>query len=144
MKKRTNDPHTTTWRQIFGRTQRAMAPFGQDDDAGGDYWVPNLVPIDRAQVVELHNLHLLRPEVMKALYAVIKDFPGWRMEISVVCPEKGIYLDAGSGLIIDSNGILDLLARDWLPEQYRFVYENSRPPPPGFVLPDPVDRRSER
>ena len=39
-------------------------------------------------------------------------------------------VDVETGLILSKDGIMDALEREYLPEKYRFVYENSRRPPP--------------
>jgi hypothetical protein len=125
------------WKEIYQRTKRALQPFGEDDDAGGDYWVVDLFPNDKVQMVEFHRLHMLRPAIIKALHGLLRDFPDWQIEICAICTEERTIIDVESGLILSRDGIVDALDKESLPERYRFVYENSRRPPPGFKLPDP-------
>jgi hypothetical protein len=104
-----------------------------DDEAGGDYFVIDLVPNDNVQMVELHRLHMLRPHIIKALQQVLVDFPDWEMEVFVISPEGNVILDPDSGRVLRNDGIIDALDRSSLPEKYRdFQYEGSRPAPKDF------------
>jgi hypothetical protein len=125
------------WREIHLRTKRALQPFGMDDDAGGDYWVVDLLPCDKVQMIEFHRLHMLRPAIIKVLHHILLDFPDWQIEICAICTEERVVIDVESGLILSKDEIIDALDKDTLPDKYRFVYENSRRPPPGFKLRDP-------
>jgi hypothetical protein len=91
-------------------------------------------------MVELHRLHMLRPAIINALHSVLFDFPEWRIEICAICMEEQVMIDVETGLILSKDGIMDALEREYLPEKYRFVYENSRRPPPGFKLPEPGEK----
>ena len=70
------------------RTKGALQRFGRDDEAGGDYFVINLVPNDKVQMVELHRLHMLRPEIIKSLHRLLVEFPDWQIEVYVLSPEE--------------------------------------------------------
>jgi len=131
MENRADEQHEKEWREVHKRIKRALEPFG-DDDAGGDYWVVDLVPISKIHMVELHRLHMLRPAIIKALHGLLLDFPDWQIEICAICMEEEIMIDVETGLILSKDGIIDALEKKYLPEKYRFVYENSRRPPPGF------------
>jgi hypothetical protein len=122
------------WSAIYKRTKRALQPFGEDDEAGGDYFVIDLLPNDKVQMVELHRLHMLRPEIIKSLQGVLAESPDWRIEICAICPEEKTIIDVESGLILHHKEILDALDREALPPKYRFAYEGSRRPPGGFNL----------
>ena len=122
------------WKQLHERTKHVLQPFGEDDEAGGDYFVIDFVPNEKVQMVELHRLHMLRPEIIKSLHSLLTDFPEWQIEVFVISPEEKVILDPESGLILRSDGIIDALDRDSLPHKYRFAYESSRRPPKGFKL----------
>lgn len=132
--KRTNEQHKKEWKELYERTKGALKRFGKDDEAGGDYFVLNLVPNDKVQMVELHRLHMLRPEIIKLLHGLLAAFPDWQFEIYVLSPEENVVLDPESGLILRRDGIIDALDRTVLPKQYRFAYEGSRPAPKDFQL----------
>ena len=93
----------------------------------------NLVPNDKVQMVELHRLHMLRPDDQVA-HRLLAEFPDWQIEVYVLSPEENVVLDPRSGLILRRDGIIDALDRSVLPKQYHFVYEGSRPAPKDFKL----------
>ena len=132
--KRTNEQHKKEWKELYKRTKDVLQQFGRDDEAGGDYFVINLVPNDKVQMVELHRLHMLRPDIIKSLHCLLAEFPDWQIEIYVLSPEENVVLDPESGLVLRHDGIIDVLDRESLPKHYRFVYEDSRPAPKDFKL----------
>jgi hypothetical protein len=132
--KRTNEQHKKEWKELYGLTKGVLRRFGRDDEAGGDYFVINFVPNEKVQMVELHRLHMLQPEIIKALHHLLAEFPDWQIEVYVLSPEENVVLDSESGLILRRDGIIDALDRSVLPKQYRFVYEDSRPAPKDFKL----------
>lgn len=133
MHKGADKQRTKVWKELHERTKRALEPYGVDDDAGGDYFVIDLIPNDNVQMVELHRLHMLRPHIIKSLQRLLVDFPDWEIEVFVLSPEEKVIIDPDSGLLLRSDGIIDALDRSLLPEKYRdFVYEGSRPPPKDF------------
>ena len=132
--KQTNEQHKKEWKELYERTKSALQRFGRDDEAGGDYFVINFVPNEKVQMVELHRLHMLRPEIIKPLHRLLSEFPDWQIEVYVLSPEENVVLDPESGLILRRDGIIDALDRSVLPKQHRFVYEGSRPAPKDFKL----------
>lgn len=132
--KRSNEQHKKEWKELYQRTKGALQRFGRDDEAGGDYFVINLVPNDKVQMVELHRLHMLRPEIIKSLHRLLAEFPDWKIEVYVLSSEENVVLDPESGLVLRRDGIIDALDRSVLPKQYHFVYEDSRPAPKDFKL----------
>ena len=87
------------WKELLERTRRALEPYGVDDEAGGDYFVIDLVPNDNVQMVELHRLHMLRPHIIKALQKLLVDFPDWEIEVFVLSPEEKVIIDPDSGTL---------------------------------------------
>ena len=85
-------------------------------------------------MVELHRLRMLRPQIIKPLRDLLLDFPNWQIEVFVISPEEDTTIDIESGLVLRRDGIIDALNREELPENYRFVYESSRPAPKDFKL----------
>ena len=81
----------------------------------------------RAQKVEVQNLHLLQPEVIKALQGALAGYPNWRIMFQVDVPGKEKSWP-GMGLIIYDDEIEDDLQREFLPPEFRnIVYEGSKP-----------------
>lgn len=132
--KHTNEQHKKEWKALYEHTKGVLQHFGRDDEAGGDYFVINFVPREKVQMVELHRLHMLRPEIIKLLHRLLAEFPDWQIEVYVLSPEENVVLDSESGLILRRDGIIDALDRSVLPKHYRFEYEDSRPAPKDFKL----------
>jgi hypothetical protein len=76
--------------------------------------------------LEFQNLALFYPTCIKALQALLIDFPDWEITVRVDVPgtEKKW---PGMGIIIASDEIIDELQRDYLPPEFRDLkYEGSR------------------
>ena len=71
----------------------------------------------------------MRPDIIKSLQGLLKDYPDWEIEISILVPEEDISIEPGEGLTLRDDEIVDALDRTRLPEKYRDLkYEGSRPP----------------
>jgi hypothetical protein len=116
------------WTILHDRIARQMDRFGLKNPVRkGDYWLVDENLGLRAQKVEIQNLKLLRPEVIKALQSTLFGYPNWRIMFQVDVPgtEKSW---PGMGLIIYDDEIEDDLQREYLPEEFRnIVYEGSKP-----------------
>lgn len=124
------------WNELYGRIKGVLQPYGQDDIDGGDYYIVDEIFESYVHQVEMHKLHMLRPEIIKALQAVLVGYPDWEIEIYVSIPDQEIVIDPGEGLTLHDDEIIDALDRTLLPKEYQdLVYEGSRPPKkPGDVL----------
>ena len=125
------------WKKLYDRIRRVLQRFGEDNCAGGDYFVVDRIPITKEYVhmVQIHRLHMLRPEIMKTLQAVLVDYPEWKIEVFVLSPEEYTIISPEAGLLLCKDGIIDALDRSMLPRRYQnFVYEGSRPPSKGFKI----------
>ena len=80
----------------------------------------------RRQKVEVHNLKMLKAEIVKALQALLKDFPNWTIVMAVDIPGKEHW--PVMGFTIRPHGIIDGLLRKVLPEEFLFLkIPGSRP-----------------
>lgn len=124
------------WNKLYERIKGVLQPYGQDDIDGGDYYVVDEIFDSYVHQVEMHKLHMLRPEIIKALQGVLVGHPDWEIEVSVSIPEADIIIDPGEGLTLHDDEIIDALDRTLLPKRYQdLVYEGSRPPKkPGDVI----------
>jgi hypothetical protein len=116
------------WRSLHDRIDETLDPYGKKDPVGeGDYW---LVEDDLGQYrqwLEIQNLELLRPSVIKALQALLVDYPDWEIMFRVDVLGKENEWPA-MGLIIHDDEIIDDLRREFLPLPFRsFVYEGAKP-----------------
>lgn len=133
--RRVNERFIKEWNELYERIKRVLRKFGENNCAGGDYFVIDRIPKENEHVhmVEIHRLHMLRPEIIKPLQSVLVDYPNWQIEVFVLSPEEYTIVDPESGLLLRSDGIIDALDRSLLPKKYQgLVYEGSRPPPKGF------------
>jgi hypothetical protein len=124
------------WSELYDRLRDALQPYGEDAMDGGDYFLVDENYGRHTHQVEMHKLHMLRPEIIKALQKVLTGHPDWEIEISVSIPEDDIIIDPGEGLTLHDDEIIDALDRTLLPKAYQdLVYEGSRPPKkPGDVI----------
>ncbi|SRR5258705_6194421 len=118
------------WRELYERIQGVLQQFGQDDCAGGDYFLVDDIVDPNTHLLEIHRLHMLRPEIITSLQHLLIEFRDWQIEVYVVSPEEKTIISPENGLILRSDGIIDALDRTLLPRKYqRLVYEGGRRPP---------------
>jgi hypothetical protein len=136
MREHTEERLQKEWNELYERIKTVLEPYGEDDIDGGDYYVVDEIFESYVHQVEMHKLHMLRPEIIKALQAVLVGHPDWEIEISVSIPEEEIIIDPGECLTLHDNEVIDALDRVLLPKEYQdLVYEGSRPPKtPGDVI----------
>jgi hypothetical protein len=103
----------------FGRPDYLPGqPYG-DYHLNGDYseypWI----------VVFVDNLSLLRRPVVNALQELIKDLPGWQIDLMVTTRGREDWPDMG--ISIRANEIVDDLQRQYFPKEYQdLTYEGAR------------------
>jgi len=99
-------------RELLGRFGRPDYLSGQPE---GDYCVHGDYSEDPQVVVFIHNLEFLRQPVVSALQSLLKDFPGWRIDVMV-----GLWDHLNDwpnmGISIRQNEIVDDLQRQYFPE----------------------------
>jgi hypothetical protein len=129
MREHTEDRLSKEWDALYERMKRVLQQYGKDDIDDGDYFLVDENFGRYTQQVEMHQLHMLRPEVIQSLQALLVDYPDWEIEISVSVPEEDINIDPGEGLTLLDDGIVDALDRTLLPKEYQDLrYEGARPP----------------
>jgi hypothetical protein len=76
-------------------------------------------------VAFVHNVKMLQPRVIEALQQLIKEFPGWEIEVTVAF--HGHYEDWPNvdwprmGLYIRPHEIIDGLQRQYFPKEFQSV-----------------------
>lgn len=116
------------WQILHDRITETLDPFGTKDPFGkGDYWLLDENWGWEQQQLEIQNLSLLHPSIVKALQALLAACPHWDISVSVAVP--GIGDDwPGMGLLIYQDEIIDELQRGYFPPAFRnFFYEGARP-----------------
>jgi hypothetical protein len=135
MREHTEERLNREWTELYGRIRGALVQYGQDDMDGGDYFVVDEIFSSYVHQIEMHKLHMLRPEVIKTLQDLLRNYPDWEIEISICVAEEGINVDPGECLTLRDDEIVDSLDRELLPKEYRDLkYEGSRSPKgPGDI-----------
>lgn len=113
---------TSEWQILHDRITKTLDGFRARKDAfgKGDYW---LVDEDLGlyrQKLEVQNLNLLQPHIIKSLQALLNGYPDWEIMFQVAVPGKE-DIWPGMGLIIHDDEIIDDLQREFLPEEFRHV-----------------------
>ncbi len=113
------------WQALHDRIAAMLDPFGRRDAFGeGDYWLvdENLGPW--RQRLEVRNLKLLQPTLIKALQELLSSYPRWEIVVEVCGLDEEW---PGMGLIIRQDEIIDELQRRYFPEEFRhFFYQGSK------------------
>jgi hypothetical protein len=118
--------------ELFKRLARTLRQFGRN-------WQDYIIGKERfwayRHVVFTDSAPLLRSPAIKALQALLLDFPDWEIVICVVNQESDSedvrlygFEWPDSHVVIRDDAIIDSLDRDHLPQEFRdLVIEGSRP-----------------
>lgn len=115
------------WQILHNRITKTLDRFGRKDAFGkADYWLVDDNFGHRRHLIEIQNLNLLRPHVVKLLQEQLVDYPDWEVSagIDVVEAHKGW---PGMGLTIYSDEVVDYLQRQYFPPEFRNLrYDGAR------------------
>jgi hypothetical protein len=76
-------------------------------------------------VVFVDNLKLLLPPVVGALQQLVKEFPGWHIDLMVTTRDHDDW--PNMGISIRANEIIDDLQRQYFPKEFQdLAYEGAR------------------
>jgi len=123
------DPEQSeAWEVLYERVKTVLHQFGVEDHFGdGDYLIVDDNYGWRRHSIELHKLHMLRPEIAVQLQELLNDYPDWEIVMAVDVPGTENTWPR-MGITIYKHEIVDDLQRQYLPEEYRvFSYPGSRP-----------------
>jgi hypothetical protein len=115
------------WKILHDRITATLDRYGKKDAFGrGDYWLVDEDLGSYRQKLEVQNLNLLQPHIIRSLQAVLAKYPDWEIMFRIDVPGKENDWPA-MGLIIHDDEIIDDLQREFLPPEFRNVsYEGSR------------------
>lgn len=109
------------WQILHDGITETLDRFGRKSPfTGGDYWLLDENWGWYRQQVEIQNLNLLHPHVIKALQALLADYPNWDITVRIDVPGKEKSWP-GMGLIIYHDEIVDELRREFLPPEFRDI-----------------------
>ena len=118
------------WQTLHDRITELLDRYGKKDGLGeGDYWlVDDNLGLWR-QKVEVQNLNLLQPSIIKQLQGLLADYPDWEITVRVDIVGQEDTLPP-MGLLISTDEIFDDLQRQFLPPEFRNItYPGSKRPP---------------
>ena len=123
------------WPLLHDLVDATMQRFGEKNAfRKGDYWLLDENWGWWQQQLEVQNLNLLAPNVIAALQGVLVAYPDWQITIRVDVPGKEDVWP-GMGLVIEQDGIVDDLQRQYLPADIqRFRYANVQGSPDRDVF----------
>src|ERR1700733_3847190 len=119
------------FKDLSSLVDKALRHFGRPDfqsgQRHGDYAVHGDYSEYPQVVVFVHNLELLRQPVVSALQQLLKEFPGWQIDLMV-----GLWDHLkdwpNMGISVRANEIVDDLQRQYFPKEFRnLAYEGGRP-----------------
>ncbi|MBI3704552.1 MAG: hypothetical protein HY244_12080 [Rhizobiales bacterium] len=122
-----NPLQESQWEHLYDELGHILERFGKDDGFGkGDYWLMDENWGIYQQKLDIQNLNLIKPDVVKLLQNKLSKFPGWEIVVSIDVPEHEADWPA-MGLIIRSYEIIDGLQRQYFPAEFQDIqYEGSR------------------
>lgn len=106
------------WFRLHDLITKTLDRFGKKNAfRESDYWLLDDNWGWYRHQVEVQNLDLLKPHVVKALQAVLAGYPNWDITVRVDVPGKE-KIWPGMGIIIYPDEIVDELQRDFLPQEF--------------------------
>ncbi len=117
------------WKILHDRISETLDRYGKKDAFGrGDYWLVDEDLGSYRQKLEVQNLNLLRPHIIKSLQALLVRYPNWEIMFRIAPLGKENVWPA-MGLVIHDDEIIDDLRREFLPEAFRHIeYQGSKSP----------------
>jgi hypothetical protein len=117
-----------TWGEMYDRIYKLLQGFGTPNSLGeGDYWVFDDNWGIHQHKVEINNLDMLEPRIIKSLQALLRHYPGWEIVVAIDITGKENQWPP-MGLILRRHEIIDGLQRSYFPPQYQSIhYDGSRP-----------------
>jgi len=120
------------WEALYGLVVDTMAKYGVENAFGdGDYLIVDDNYGHRRQIVEVHNVKMLRPDIVTALRKLLDGYNGWEIVMAVNVPgppPERKRLWPPMGVTIRKHEIIDGLLRQYLPPEFSNVhYAGSRP-----------------
>jgi hypothetical protein len=121
------------WLRLYRRIKTVLKRHGREDhwnDEGfhvADYLIVDDNWGNLSHKVEIHNLQMLQPTVVKSLQSVLRDYPEWDIIVEVDVPGTEESWPP-MGLIVRDDKIYDALEREHLPKEFQsLAYEGAVP-----------------
>ncbi len=123
----TIDKQEREWELIYSEIGRTLERFGKEDAFGeGDYLLVDDNWGNHQQKIEVQNLSLIKPQIVKLLQKILAPYPDWEIVVAIDVPKHEVDWPK-MGLIIRSTEIIDGLQRQYFPSEYQNIkYDGSR------------------
>ncbi len=121
-KDREHAEHVEVFERLRHRVDNILKKYGTPDSLSrkGDYTVHGDYNSHPQVVAFVGRLDMLRPAVIDELQRLIKEFPGWEVEVAVAV--RGHYDDwPNMGLYIRPHEIIDGLQRKYFPKDFQDI-----------------------
>lgn len=117
------------FQHLNDRVDNLMERFGRPDympgQPYGDYQVHGDYSEYPQVVVFVENLDLLRIQVVSALQSLVREYPGWQIDLMVTLRDHEDW--PNMGISIRPDEIVDDLHREYFPKQHQdLTYEGAR------------------
>jgi hypothetical protein len=115
------------WFILHDRIVETLDRYGRSDGfREGDYFLLGENWGWQRHQMEVQNLGLLKPHVVKELQTLLADYPDWEMTVRVDVPGKENDWP-GMGIVIRRDEIIDELQREFLPDEFQsLTYEGGK------------------
>lgn len=115
--------------QLQDRVEKLLERFGRPDYLPGQRHGDFQVHCDYSEypqvVVFVDNLKLLLPAVVDAIQQLVKEYPGWHIDLRVTT--RGHEDWPNMGISIRANEIVDDLHREYFPKEFQnLAYKGAR------------------
>lgn len=124
----TRDPQLQEqeWITLYERVGDALRRLAQENAFDReDYWILDDNWGRQRHEIEIRNLNLLQPHIIKSLQSLVSDYPEWEISIGVDVVEK--YKGwPEMGVIVRHDEIVDGLQRQYLPQELQTIAYEGR------------------
>jgi hypothetical protein len=118
------------WHLLYHQIKKVLQQVGEEWNSRqceGDYLLIDDNMGWYQHKIELQNLNLLKPAVIKSLQRLLTACPDWEVVIAVDVPGKEDEWPS-MGLVVRDQEIVDGLKREYFPSEFQNIqYEGSRP-----------------
>src|SRR5215203_3049113 len=113
------DEQQRTWEHLYGDITCVLTRFCNEDHFGkGDYLLVDDNYGWQRHTIEVHKLHMLRPEIVAQLRRLLNAFPDWEIVMAVDVPGTELAWPR-MGLTVRKDEVVDDLNREFLPEEIK-------------------------
>jgi hypothetical protein len=107
------------WGILYDRVSEVLRQFGTEDPFGkADYLLVDDNYGWERHIVEVQKLHMFEVPVVKKLQSILREFPGWEVNMAVDVPGTE-QTWPNMGITIRADAVIDELQRQYLPSEFQ-------------------------